>query len=166
MHAGSRMLPPKRFVWDQGQGKCLGAAWGKTQGQEALPWGHLPGEAHPHPSLLGKGGPNLLPLKKMPVEGQERGLPSACCFLLSPRVLAFGEARSSSSMAMICPRLGCAWSFWVSLMLGDIPKPLGQICSLSERGSKPATSYAGWAKVVSGKLFPPSAEFFSLQKRT
>lgn len=110
--------------------------------------------------------PTCCPSRRCLWRGKKGGLPSACCFLLSPRVLAFGEARSSSSMAMICPRLGCAWSFWVSLMLGDIPKPLGQICSLSERGSKPATSYAGWAKVVSGKLFPPSAEFFSLQKRT
>lgn len=106
MHAGSRMLPPKRFVWDQGQGKCLGAAWGKTQGQEALPWGHLPGEAHPHPSLLGKGGPNLLPLKKMPVEGQERRFALCLLLLALPKGSGFWEGLEQLQYGYDLPPFG------------------------------------------------------------
>lgn len=66
-------------------------------------------------------------------------------------------------MGHVCP----AWVFWVTQLQGGIPKALGQICSLSERGTKPAPSWADniCIEVVNRKpTFPSSGWFLPLRR--
>lgn len=170
MHAGSRMLPPKRFGWDQGQGGCRGAAGSAWELRGARP--RAKRLCHGVTSLE-KPIPTHLSWEQLvstycPQEdacgGARKGFALCLLLLALPKGSGFWGGLEQLQYSYDCPHLGCVWSFWVAQMLGDIPKPIGQINSLSERGSKPATSYAGWVKVVSGKLFPPSAEIFPFRR--
>ena len=81
-------------------------------------------------------------------------LRAACWEAGSSRVPATGHA---------CP----AWGFWVAQLQGGIPEPLGQICSLSERGTKPAPSWADnvCIEVVNRKsTFSSSGGFLPLRR--
>lgn len=94
-------------------------------------------------------------------EGSRRGF--ALCIAPTQSGLAFGEAQSSllggrqlqsAGNGTCMPCMG----LWEAQLQGDIPKPLGKISFLSERGVKPAPS---WSDNVCIEVVKEKAMFLS-----